>query len=253
MRSPSSTGRPRRAAPLPPDERRDAILHAVRPLLLARGTRVTTRELADAAGVAEGTLFRVFDSKEALVREAALAAVDPVGDLPQTAAISPRLPLDERVRAVLEIATRRIEQFGQWMSLLHEIGRPEGAAAGPHAGGPHGPGRHGSGPRGAWAERRAEADALMHAQLVEVLRPDEDALCMGLEEAAGLLQVVIVGTAMRSMATAGPSGSAVGLSPDLLVRMFLGGVAGATGPAPPPGGDTDDQPTPPPPHRRPPC
>ena len=66
-----------RAAPLPPDERRAAILLAVRPVILARGAAVTSRELAEAAGVAEGTLFRVFTDKVTLVREAVLAAVDP--------------------------------------------------------------------------------------------------------------------------------------------------------------------------------
>ncbi|MBN9326134.1 MAG: TetR family transcriptional regulator, partial [Cellulomonas sp.] len=45
---------------MPPDERRRAILRAVLPVVRERGADVTTRELAEAAGVAEGTLFRVF-------------------------------------------------------------------------------------------------------------------------------------------------------------------------------------------------
>ena len=50
-----------------PDERRAAVLDAAIPLLMENGIGVTTRQIADAAGVAEGTLFRVFDDKRALL------------------------------------------------------------------------------------------------------------------------------------------------------------------------------------------
>ncbi len=53
-----------RARPLPPGDRREAILVAVLPLLREKGRDVTSRELAEAAGVAEGTLFRAFGDKE---------------------------------------------------------------------------------------------------------------------------------------------------------------------------------------------
>src|SRR5690606_23916200 len=46
-----------RARPLAPEERREAILDAVLPLLRERGREVTSRELAEAAGVAEGTIL----------------------------------------------------------------------------------------------------------------------------------------------------------------------------------------------------
>ena len=52
-----------RARPLPPDDRREAILEAIIPLLQERGRNVTSRELAEAAEVAEGTLFRAFGDK----------------------------------------------------------------------------------------------------------------------------------------------------------------------------------------------
>jgi AcrR family transcriptional regulator len=43
-----------------PDDRRRAIVAAVVPLLLEHGDDVSTRQIADAAGIAEGTIFRVF-------------------------------------------------------------------------------------------------------------------------------------------------------------------------------------------------
>ena len=41
--------------PLAPEDRRTAILAALIPLLVERGGDVTTKEIAQAAGIAEGT------------------------------------------------------------------------------------------------------------------------------------------------------------------------------------------------------
>lgn len=64
----------RRVTPAPrlsADARRAQIIEAVTPAVLEHGSTITSRQLAEAAGVAEGTLFKAFGDKEALL--AALA------------------------------------------------------------------------------------------------------------------------------------------------------------------------------------
>jgi AcrR family transcriptional regulator len=50
-----------------PEERRTDIVRAALPLLTEHGANVTTRQIAQAAGIAEGTVFRVFKDKDELL------------------------------------------------------------------------------------------------------------------------------------------------------------------------------------------
>ena len=67
-----------------PDERRQAIIAATRPLLVARGGQFTIKEVAEAAGIAEGTIFRVFASKQDLMHAV-------VADILDTASLCRRI------------------------------------------------------------------------------------------------------------------------------------------------------------------
>jgi AcrR family transcriptional regulator len=68
-----------RATSMSPDDRRKAIVTTLVPLLVERGGEVTTREIAQAAGIAEGTIFRVFPDKKSLLLAAAEEAINPSG------------------------------------------------------------------------------------------------------------------------------------------------------------------------------
>jgi AcrR family transcriptional regulator len=93
-----------------PDERRRAIVDAVIPLLVQQGSSVTTRQIAEAAGVAEGTLFRVFPDKAALLHAAARAVFDPARGRASLAAIPADLDLEAMVRAAADVLLAGMRQ-----------------------------------------------------------------------------------------------------------------------------------------------
>jgi AcrR family transcriptional regulator len=111
--------RSERARRMPPAERREALINATLPLVLWHGPGVTTRQIAEAADVAEGTIFRVFEGKEALIRAVTERAFDPAPALAEIAAIDPALSLRARLVAVVEILQGRLSAV---FALIHALG-----------------------------------------------------------------------------------------------------------------------------------
>jgi AcrR family transcriptional regulator len=108
----------RRAAALPPDERRSAIVAATLPLLIAHGEMVTTRQIADAAGIAEGTIFRVFADKDAVIAAAVETALDN-GPLDEhLRAIDPSLAFEGALVAAVEILQQRVVDIWRLASSI---------------------------------------------------------------------------------------------------------------------------------------
>ncbi len=77
------------------------IIDAAIPLLLIHGREATTKQIADAAGIAEGTVFRAFGDKESIIDAAVDRFLDPTPTTRALRAIDPDEPLRDKVREVL--------------------------------------------------------------------------------------------------------------------------------------------------------
>lgn len=113
-----------RARPLAPDERRAAILDAVLPLLRRDGRDVSSRQLAEAAGIAEGTLFRAFGDKESIIAAAVERVRDPEPLRNALRGIDPDEPTEAKVRQVLHLLRDRFAEVVAFMSALRVQGPP---------------------------------------------------------------------------------------------------------------------------------
>lgn len=114
--SPPPPTRVGRASALPPDERRAAITEATVELLVTCG-HVTTRQIAEAAGVAEGTIFRVFPDKEAVLQAAVDAVADPAALEAELSAIDPDLPVEAQLAAAVRAIAARVDRI--WRVLTN--------------------------------------------------------------------------------------------------------------------------------------
>jgi AcrR family transcriptional regulator len=185
------------------DERRASIVEAALPLIRRHGDKVTTAQIAKAAGLAEGTLFRAFRDKPELVKATLCAAFDPEPACARMRAIDPDLPLRDTLIAAIAILKERIEQVWQLMSMLGRTMPPDAAKARARAG-----------------SRRPTDDpaAPVRACLAEILAPHAGELRVPPAHAARLVHAMaFAGTHPR---LAGPRP----LSPAACADVLLDGI-----------------------------
>jgi AcrR family transcriptional regulator len=104
-----------------PEERRAALISATIPLLHQHGLEVSTRQIAQAAGVAEGTIFGVFEDKNSLVVMALIRALDPQPTLDALDRIDRGLDLRLRMIAAANRVNERFRDSARLVSAARML------------------------------------------------------------------------------------------------------------------------------------
>ncbi|TFB47605.1 TetR/AcrR family transcriptional regulator [Cryobacterium tagatosivorans] len=120
----SMTEKPGRARSLSVEDRQAMLIDAVTPLLLAHGRAVTTKQIAECAGIAEGTIFRAFGSKDDLISAAVAKQLDPEPFRARLRSVDPALPLEEKIRTLVALMRGRFARVFTLMTALGTMGPP---------------------------------------------------------------------------------------------------------------------------------
>lgn len=127
MIDPETATKTKRATALPPDERRSMIVTATLPLLLEHGDRVTSKQIAEAAGIAEGTIFRAFVDKDEVIAAVVEAALDPEPLEAALTDIPEGLAFEDGLAAAIVIMQQRVIDIWRLVSSVgtrfHEMTR----------------------------------------------------------------------------------------------------------------------------------
>jgi AcrR family transcriptional regulator len=178
----------RRAASMPADQRRSMIIEATLPLLIEQGEMVKTHDIAEAAGVAEGTIFRVFATKDDLIEAVIERVLDPEPTERAIAALDTSGGLEATVVEVVKLVQRRVNEVWQVISSI--------------------------GPRHLQRTGRRSFDS---PAVTEVLKPYRAELSVDPERAAGMLRSI-------AFAMTHPLMTSEPAKPQQIARVFLYGV-----------------------------
>ncbi len=112
----------RRAPAMNSEDRRAAIVRATLPLLAEHGMNVTTSQIAAAAGIAEGTVFRAFADKRELIAACVQEVMQQDRGIAMIRAVPHDLALAERLDRVGRSMAERMREIGALMHSLMATG-----------------------------------------------------------------------------------------------------------------------------------
>ncbi|GIH97153.1 TetR family transcriptional regulator [Planobispora siamensis] len=184
------------------------IVAAALPLVAEHGAAVTTGRIARAAGIGEGTVFRVFADKDELLDACTAEATNPEHVLRELASIPLEDPLAARLVQAAEAMRAHLERMGAVTGALYASGHRRGRA---------------SGDRPAPGSREASMKATREA-VAELIEPDRAALRLEPEKIASIFLGML-------FTRPGPASHEAEPSPEELVDVLLYGALAGPGSA----------------------
>lgn len=178
---------------MPADERREQLVLAAVPLVRKHGRAVSTKAVAEAAGVSEGTVFYVFGDKAELIDAVVEHELHTTQAQQRLAALDPTLPLPQRIVAIVEILRERLTEVFELMTALG-MHRP--------------PDHHGHGPR----------QQPFLEIVASLLRPDAAALRYSPGRTAELIRLVTFSASHPAITDGAP------LPANDIADVLLGGI-----------------------------
>jgi AcrR family transcriptional regulator len=185
-----------------PEDRRAALIAATVPLLREHGITVSTRQIADAAGVAEGTIFGVFPDKATLLRAAVISALDPA-PLAEFVAGLESEDLRSRLRIVVDRLRKGMAANAPLIIAIRTL-----ASSDPVEG-------------EEFKDRVGACRGGMVSAVARVFEPDRALLRRDAEGAAQLLLMLVMSTVHQVLGAAGGLGD---MDSDEIVSLLLDGL-----------------------------
>ena len=199
------------------EDRQEAIAVAAIPLLAEHGMHVTTGQIARAAGIAEGTIFRVFKDKQELLDFCVLRAFRTRELVERIGAIPVDQPLTKRLIEAMTMIDDMAARLGALMHTLGATGnRPNDAS--------HDKGEAG----GQGKSPMLEEFERTTAAISDLLASDKDALRLPADRAAGYLIGLTFMTRMQAVRTARDEQRESETFVSEIVDLFMNGAV-ATG------------------------
>jgi AcrR family transcriptional regulator len=188
----SAAAAPVRRRQLAPDERRAAIIAATVPLLAEHGPQTTSAQIAQAAGISQGTIFHVFTDKQDLIDAAIRQVMDVEPLLAELGALAAERSLYGRLATCADVISRHLVRA---MPVLMKCGVPHDDDA------------------------KGQLTRQVQVVVADLLRPDAASLTRPVDELAGMFFFLCVAAVQQ-----GVLGDAVVPAGEDVATLFLDGA-----------------------------